>query len=260
MAVFARASNLSGRLAASVARNQTLLQAMVGAVAFALGLWGWNIKEPPEALAGWFNNFFRTLQLITLQFPTELATDIPWQLNVARLAVPTVAALATFHVILGTITRPVRLALLSRTTDHIVLVGSARLTEAALKTLAERKEPIIVVEKDVETARRETLEGWGVTVVEADPAQPATFESLNLKRAKAVFLTTDGDSKISTLRCRFCRSLIERQKSVAPLRLGVWRRAKSLQSNSMPRSMASRGRQTSHIIAYVRIGTPSGSN
>ena len=44
MAVFARASNLSGRLAASVARNQTL-QAIVGAVAFALGLWGWNIKD-----------------------------------------------------------------------------------------------------------------------------------------------------------------------------------------------------------------------
>ena len=57
-----------------------LIQAFFATLAFALGLWGWFLHTPPADLSGHLNNLFRTLQLITLQFPTQFDRQLPWQL------------------------------------------------------------------------------------------------------------------------------------------------------------------------------------
>jgi hypothetical protein len=76
----------ASRLTAWLARHRGAAQVVAGVAALAFGLWGWTIRMPPPDLAGWFNNVFRTLQLVTFQFPTTLDTRIPWQLQVARMA------------------------------------------------------------------------------------------------------------------------------------------------------------------------------
>ena len=184
---------LATRLAAAVSRRKSLAQGLAGAVALTLGFWGWTIEEPPLDAVGWLNNLFRTLQLITLQFPKSLASDIPWQLHVARLLVPAVAVLATFNVLVASITRPVRMAMMPHTSGHIVLCGTEQMTEAALKTLAGRGRQIVMLAADIPPARREMLEGIGLTVVEADPHLPVTFDAVNLKHASAVFLAQADD-------------------------------------------------------------------
>ena len=183
----------ASRLAALATRYQGPAQTIAGAVALGLGLWGWSIKEPPTELAGWFNNVFRTLQLITLQFPTNLETGIPWQLQIARLLLPLVAVFATFNVLVGAITRPVRLALMPYIEGHVVVCGAEQLTEAALKTLAGRGQRIVTVAPTVNPTRREALEGLGLTIIEADPFQAVTFSALNLVKAGALFLTHEDD-------------------------------------------------------------------
>ncbi len=186
---------LAGRIAGFVTRHRGLIQTLGGLLAFALGFWGWMIQKPPAHWWTWetADNFFRTLQLITLQFPADVRGPVPVPLQIARLALPLVAALASFQILVGSITRPARLALLQHSSDHIVVCGSESLTEAALRSLASRGRQVVAVVASIGVAQRQALEGFGLTIVERDPRRPETIKSLRLSHASAVFLTSDDD-------------------------------------------------------------------
>lgn len=190
--LFVKASRRATAVARFSRQRRGLFQAGATVLAIGLGYWGWTIKTPPVGVEGWLSNLFRTFQLITLNFPS-FDTSIPWQLQIARLAVPLAAALATFNILVGSITRPVRLALLPRTSGHIVVIGPGRLTDAALLMLAERGEEIVSVSPGIGETHRDELEGYGVTVVETNPLHATTFERLNLASATALFLLQEND-------------------------------------------------------------------
>lgn len=221
MNLLLRLANSAQRLSRFIRRRKVLLQSLAGALALGLGLWGWMLEEPPVNIQGWLNNIFRTFQMITLQFPRSFDMNISWQLQLARLLLPAVAALATLHVIVGAITRPARLALMPHAHGHIIVCGSEQLTEASLKTLAKRGEQIVVAASDMEVARRETLEGLGLTVIEADPAQPSTFSALNAKQAAAIFFTYDQDLANIDLAMQAMANISGRPASDPPLALAV---------------------------------------
>ncbi len=182
-----------GRIAGLVAPYRERIQGVAGVIALALGFWGWTIKQPPADLWGVLDNLFRTAQLITLQFPTDRVGVIPWPLQIARFAVPIVAVLASFQILIGSIMRPARLSLLPHTSGHIIVCGSETLTEAALTALAQRGREVVVVAAKVDAAHRGALEGLGLTVVEGNPLQAATIKFLNVSHAAALFLTADDD-------------------------------------------------------------------
>jgi hypothetical protein len=211
----------ASRLTAWLARHRGGAQLVAGVLALGFGLWGWTIRMPPTDAAGWFNNVFRTIQLVTLQFPTALDTKIPWQLQAARLAVPLVAALATFNILVGAITRPVRLALLTHTRDHVVVCGADQVTHAALARLAARGTEIAVVEPGMALARREILEGIGLTVVDAEPREPATMGMLNLGAAAALFLLGEDDMENLNTAMRAAEATAGLRSGRAPLVLAV---------------------------------------
>ncbi len=190
-------SHLALRFSTAVGKHRAILQLVFGGLAFALGLWGFSEKSPVLASAhpwsAFANNFFNTLQLITLHFPTSFDGAIPWKLQVARLLLPLVAVFATFHILVGGVTRPLRLALLPRARGHVVLIGDQQVSDQALKALVEQRRQVAAVAPAFDNARRETLEGLGLTVVEAEPKQAATFATLNPGMAKGVFVATPDD-------------------------------------------------------------------
>ena len=211
----------SARLGRLVAGRRTLIQIAAAALAVTLGLWGWTINKPPANLGGWLNNIFRTAQLVTLQFPTNLDTGIPWQLEVARLLVPVVALIATINVLVGAITRPMRLALMPYAKGHVVLCGAAQLNEAALNTLADRGRRIVAVARAFAPARCEALEALGITIIEADPFQSETFRALNIAEASALFLTHEDDLANLDLAMLALAAAEKRPNDLPPLVLGV---------------------------------------
>ncbi|MCW2317530.1 hypothetical protein M2322_003089 [Rhodoblastus acidophilus] len=221
MRLLALLTRLALKFSTLVGENRALLQFVLGALALALGFWGWSIKEPVHDWSGWLNNFFRTLQLITLHFPTEFNGDIPWPLQVARLLVPLIAVSATFHILLGGVTRPLRLALLPHMRDHVVLIGEAQLAQAALIRLAEGERQTVALAQAFDAARRDTLEGLGLTVLEADPKQPATFKALNLQQAGALFVAGADDLENINLALLAVRALDKRPSDQPPLALAV---------------------------------------
>lgn len=181
------------RLSAFAKRYRSSAQIVAGALAIGLGFWGWLISDPPVNFTGYLNSFFRTLQLITLQFPTQFKDTVPWQLEIARLLLPLVAAAASFQVLVGAISRPFRLAMLPRNQGHIIVCGDARLSEAAFLNLVERGEQIVIAMSTIDAVRRDALEGYGLTVVEVDLEHSETWRALNVEGAAALFITGPKD-------------------------------------------------------------------
>lgn len=213
-------TRLAQSLARRVERRRAAAQALAALLALGLGFWGWQVHAPPTNVAGWLNNLFRTLQLVTLQFPS-LDVSIPWQLQVARLAVPLVAALATFNVIVGAVTRPARLALLPFARDHLVMLGAGQVSPGALAVLARGGRQIVVAEASMSAARREALEGLGLTVAEAEPRAPATLAALNVKHAAAVLITGEDEVENLNLAVLALEAVRHRPADAPPLLLAV---------------------------------------
>ena len=88
----------AGLIGRFVTRYRGWFKGVAGTIALALGFWGWMIAKPPTDFWEVLDNLFRTAQLITLQFPHDFRGSIPVPLQIARLAVPVVAVLASFQI------------------------------------------------------------------------------------------------------------------------------------------------------------------
>lgn len=210
-----------GAIAELVSRWRGTAQAVAGVVAIGLGFWGFMLKSPPTEVHGWLNNIFRTVQLITLHFPTEFDGALPWQLQVGRLAVPIVAFLASLHVVVGTITRPMRLAILPMTRDHIVFFGVSKLSDKAMSSLIAQGHRLILVHPTIEGERLSVLEGLGVTVISADPFEASVIQDLALARAQAAFVSMGDDVANANLAAMIMQKAGKRDAAAEPIVLAV---------------------------------------
>ncbi|MFY7926933.1 MAG: RyR domain-containing protein [Aquidulcibacter sp.] len=199
-----------------------VVQASFAILAFGLGIWGWFLHKPPNDMADYANNLFRTLQLITLQFPTQFDSGLPWQLHVARLMVPLAALAASLHLIIGAATRPARLALMPRARNHIVICGDQQLTLDALKRLSEYgRQQVVVLSSGMNASRRDTLESMGLTIVEGDPREATTLKAVGISNAAALFLAGTDDLENLNIAILAMNSAKERSPDKPPLILAV---------------------------------------
>ena len=240
----------SARLGLLVGRWWKPIQIATAAVAVALGLWGWAINKPPANLSGWLDNIFRTAQLVTLQFPPNLDANIPWQLQIARLLLPLVAVFATINVLVGAITRPIRLALMPYAKEHVVVCGAAQLTEAAVNALASRGQRIVTVAPAFDRAGCEALDALGINFIEADPFQSVTFRELNISEASALFLTHQDDLANLDLAMLALAVAEKRPAELPPLVLGVMIQRHDL-ANELDAALDRLARK--HNIRYHRL-------
>jgi voltage-gated potassium channel Kch len=212
-------------------------------VAFTLGFWGWLIQDcvlprwlaliplsGPRVLtctahahpsAGIFDAIFKALQLLTLQFPQSLSVVFPWQLQVARFLVPVTALVFGFNILLGSLTRPLRLALLPAQRGHIVVFGETALTDGAFDALVAKNRTVVLLTAAADDASREALEGRGITVVTSDPHVPFDLSIANIRQAGALLLTHAHDVDNAALAGRAFEALVDRPKDMPPLALGV---------------------------------------
>ena len=211
----------SSRLSAWVNARQIRIQVVAGAIALVLGLWGWTVEKPPANATGWLNNIFRTMQLITLQFPSEVGGSIPWQLQIARLALPVVAVLATFNALVVATTRPIRLAMVPGMKGHIIVCGSDHLTLEALRSLAGRKQRILLLSDASDDKRTQSIETSGITLVSFSPFQPGDLTRFNIASAAAFFVAYADDYLNADLAARVLQANVARPASSPPLVLSV---------------------------------------
>src|SRR5689334_2191114 len=96
----------------SVEQRWALIKLVVMTAAVAIGFWGFQVacgredgcKPDDEDII--YRNVFRTLQLLTTQFPPDMPKKLPWQLHTARFLLPIFTFLFTLDTVLAKLGRP----------------------------------------------------------------------------------------------------------------------------------------------------------
>ena len=104
------------------------------------------------------------------------------------------------------------------------------------------------------TAQRNTLEGLGLTVIEADPMRPSTVRSLHLPYAAALFLTGDDDVDNLSIAMLALTAAGRRPADLPPLVLAVRIDRENFAVELDLRSTASRAVTACATIGFARIG------
>lgn len=174
-------------------RWQRPLRVLVGLTAITLGYWGWSIHEPAADWNGWFDNLFRTLQLITLQFPREIEVDIPWQLQIARFLMPVLAAAESFRLLSSMVRNPLGHASVPFARDHVVVLGNTPNGRAVMRAYGKSGRRVVGVGSRFDELTTMRLTRDGVVVVEADLRDRQTMEYVRIRRAEMLFVLGESD-------------------------------------------------------------------
>lgn len=156
---------------------------LLGAVALVLGYIGIHSYLSAEGAASpWWTVLYHDLQLFALeQGPFEGA--VPWQLDVARIAVPAVTVLAAVK---GAtlLLRDNWLLLRARMArDHLIVCGLGRRGLRLSRSLLERGERVVVVELDAENDRIGAAQRAGAGTVIGDASDPEVLRRAGIGRA-----------------------------------------------------------------------------
>ena len=177
-------------------RWQSLLRVLFGAAALALGFWGLLLKTPVADLSGAFNTAFQTLQMLTFQFPKDIDGALPWQLNLARFLLPALALLETYRLVLGSVRRPIRLALVGMWRDHVVItVGSAAAGFHLLRPLRGQHRRVAVIALGMGEDEIALIEAQGAAVIAGDPRTYRAWHGACADRAAAVIVAHGSDTE-----------------------------------------------------------------
>jgi len=191
----------TGRFGAWCRRWQSLLRVLFGAAVLALGFWGLVLKTPVADWSGAFNAAFQTLQMLTFQFPKDIDGALPWQLNLARFLLPALALVETYRLVLGSVRRPIRLALAGMWRDHVVItVGSAAAGFHLLRHLRGRsmkgqRRHVAVIALGLGEDEIALIEAQGAAVIAGDPRSGRAWHGACADRAAAVIVAHGIDTE-----------------------------------------------------------------
>jgi hypothetical protein len=170
------------------------LVATLAVIVLILGFHGWSQKFPLNSWEDGFNNVFRTLQLLTFQFPREMERGLPWSLQIARLALPLLFILATYKAVLSAARSPVHLALLGFWRGHVVVsLGEGRPAAQILAELGKTRQRRVAIARDLPPEELAALEQSGVTVLARDPRAPESWKAARAGHAAMLVVAHGTD-------------------------------------------------------------------
>lgn len=143
---------------------------------------------------------YMSLQLFVLE-SGSIEPPIRWDLNLARLAAPTVSAVATAGAVSAALSALREHGVLaSRRRGHIVVCGLGRKgARWAAAYLEDHGGGVVAIDcdHDVVTARRRSLPGVGV--VHGDATDPRVLRHAGVHRARALYAFTGSDGTNATI-------------------------------------------------------------
>jgi hypothetical protein len=208
-----------GRLDQTARRQLAKIALMVGAA--ILGFWGFQITS--EANVRWqtstiWSNAFRTLQLLTTQFPPNLPTELPIQLQIARFALPVFAIWFTIAAVMRRFNRPLMAWYAGFRRNHIVLFGDTPVTRAFTRAFRAVERDVVAIIPPVESDKVAPIEVNGARVAFGDPTRPLVLRRAGLHRAAAAIAADDvGKSAVALAAAVAAVSREKRSSSAPPL-------------------------------------------
>lgn len=178
------------------ATRLNVVKAILMGAAGLLGYWGFHTTteagtDPWQASSIW-NNLFRTAQLLTAQFPNNLPTELPIQLQIARFAMPIFAVWFTATAFIRRFDRPLLVWLAGLSRDHIVLIGSSDVSLALARAYRRLGRKVVAIVPSVKGDAADPMEQAGARVLPGDPAQLNVLRRAAVHRAAAVIAVDDA--------------------------------------------------------------------
>lgn len=181
--------------------QRNIIKMVLMAVATLLGFWGFS--ETADEGVRWqkdtlWNNAFRTMQLLTTQFPGNLAAELPWQLQIARFAMPIFAIWFTLTAVLRRFNRPVLAWLTGLRHGHIVLFGDTLLNVALARAYRRMGRRVVAITPKLAPDAVSSIERGGVRLVFGDAADAGTLKRAAVHRAALAIAADDvGDRAVA---------------------------------------------------------------
>ena len=163
--------------------------------AFCLGWWGFIAQHQNEMTPlNLLQYAYQTFQLLTFNMPNDmLRTQLPWQLQVTRFALPGLAIYATLGLYLDKVRRPLKTFLTVRRSGHLIVVGGGDRTMDVIRRCVVQRHSIVAILPNTEAVREEMYD-LGVAVIVGEIGNPQTYIRGGISHARAMVILADGDA------------------------------------------------------------------
>ncbi|MHB8892788.1 MAG: NAD-binding protein [Candidatus Limnocylindrales bacterium] len=156
------------------------------------------------------DNLYLSLQLLVLQ-SGAVAPPVPWQLEVARLLAPAVAAYATLIALAALLGEQVSSVRARMHSDHVVVCGLGRLGAVLAKALRAAGYEVVAIESDPRNAAIGECREEGVLVLIGDATDRSLLRRTGVERARFLFAVA-GDDEANTGIALDARTLLGERK------------------------------------------------
>jgi hypothetical protein len=171
-------------------RVETILMAC----AVVLGFWGFQEVTPPDVrweFSRIWNSAFRTLQLLTTQFPDNLPVDMPVQLQIARFAMPVFAVWFSFAALLRRYNRPLVAWAARLSRSHVVVIGDSIVPVALARAFRRVGKKVVAITSMPQDNDTSVMEATGARVIFGDARRASILRQAAVHRASLVVIADD---------------------------------------------------------------------
>jgi len=170
-----------------------LLTGILWLAALILGYIGFTkhaiaLKEPKSP----WDLIYLTLQLISMN-SGAVSAPVNWQLNVARLLLPALAAFTAIQAFSILFQEQVALIQLRLIRNHIVICGLSHKGFLLVKSFRSQGDRVVVIEKNEGNAFLEQCKTRGAIIIQGDATDREILRRAAISRAKAIIAVCDDD-------------------------------------------------------------------
>lgn len=190
-------------------RHEWALLGILGLAGLVLGFVGF--LEVEGARSGW-DAFYRDLQLLVLEGGHLEGTPVPWEIEVARLLLPLVAAYAGLKGLAAIFREQTGLLRVRLLPHRVVICGLGERGFIIARSQRERGERVVVIEMDRGNQLIEPCRQTGAVVLLGDATETEVLRGARVHRARHV-VSVCGDDRTNAEVAIRARQLARRRTS-----------------------------------------------
>lgn len=172
-------------------RHEWAFLGLLGLLGLILGFIGFLRLE--DTRSGW-DAFYRDLQLLVLEGGHLGGQAVPWEIEVARLLLPLVAAYAGLKGLAAIFREQAGLLRIRFLPPRVVVCGLGERGHIIVRALRERGQRVAVIEKERTNELIESCQRMGAVVMTGDATDPEVLHASRVGRARHL-VTVCGDDR-----------------------------------------------------------------
>ena len=194
--------------------GQWLIVVAAGLAALVLGLVGFREFHAATGEAhSWWDDLYLTLQLFMLE-SGSVNGPVPWKLEVARLLAPAVAAFTAFQALAVIFREEFEQLRIRFSKNHVLICGLGRKGSLLARSLRERGDRVVVIERDADNDLIDVTRGSGALVLIGDARTRPILRKARAGRSRHVIAVCGVDGVNAEIAVR-TRDLASKRKGRA---------------------------------------------